>query len=97
MVRTDGLLCPVDIEEVGVQDGLDNTRNDSVWIIKLGHFGDVSVNPVRDVQRPVCAERKEIMSSNRFRFASSLQHKELGKDSNRFKPDGKRPEDLQAY
>lgn len=88
------LLSIVDVEEVRVQDGLNHAGNYGNRIIKLGNVIDVSVNPIGNVQRPICTERKEVVSSDRLRFTSSLQHEELRKYSDRLKPDGEGPKYL---
>jgi hypothetical protein len=57
-------------------------------------FSEIAVNPVRNVQRAVCAEREEIMGSNGLRFARSLQHKQLRQNRDGLEPDGEGPQDL---
>lgn len=51
-------LCVVDVKEVGVQDSLDNTCNDRDWVVESRHIEEVTVDPVRNVQCPVRAQRK---------------------------------------
>jgi hypothetical protein len=38
------------------------------------------VYPVRDIKSSVCAERGKVMCRDGLRFASSLEHEQLGKD-----------------
>ena len=68
-------LCPIDVEEISVQNRLDDACDDRNWVVELGHFEEVSVDPVGDIQRPVRTEREEIVRCNCFCFARSLQHK----------------------
>lgn len=88
------LLSPVDVKEISIQNSLDDTCNDGDGVIEPRHLEEISVDPIRDVQCSVRTKCKEVMSCDCFRFASSLKHKELWQDSDWFKPDRERPEDL---
>lgn len=88
------LLCPVNVEEIGVQNGLDDTRNDGDWVVEPRYLEEISVDPIGNVQCPIGAECEQVMGCDCLRFASSLEHEELGQDGNRFEPDGERPKDL---
>lgn len=57
-------------------------------------FREISVDPVRNVERAVCTEREEIVRRDRLGLASTLQHEKLGENGDGFKPDRERPEDL---
>lgn len=88
------LLGIVDVEEVGVQNCLDDACNNGNWVVEAWHIKEVAVDPVGNVQRPVCAEREQIVGCDCLCLAGSLQHKELWEDGDRFKPNGECPEDL---
>lgn len=79
-------LCPVNVEEIGVQDGLNDTCNDCDRVIELGDIEDVAVDPIGDVQCSVSPKRKEVVCRDRFSFSSPLQHEELGQNCNRLQP-----------
>lgn len=79
-----GVINP---EEVGIQHGLHQTRHPS-YLIHVS-LREVPVEPIGNVQRPIQAQRKEIVRCYRFRFTSSLKHEQLGKNCDRFEPDGK--------
>jgi hypothetical protein len=87
-------LCVVDVEEVRVKNGLNDTGNHCNWVVETRHIEEVTVNPVGDVQSSVRAKRKEIVGCDCFRFTCSLQHEELREDSDRLEPDGECPENL---
>lgn len=80
------------VEEIGVKTGLDDSRDDGDGIDRV--LCKVPVDPVRDVQATVEAERKEVVGRNRLGFTCPLQHEELGQDSDRLEVDGERPEDF---
>jgi len=61
---------------------------------KIIFLRDVSPDPVWDIQRPVTAQRKQVMRGDGLGFAGSLEQKELRQDGNAFEPDGERPEDF---
>ena len=60
----------VQVEEVAIEDGLNNTRDDGNPVLEA--LGVVAVNPVEDVQETVGSERKQVVGSDRFSL-SSLQ------------------------
>lgn len=57
-------------------------------------LGEVSVDPVGNVQCPVDAQGKEIMRGDCLGLACSLQHEELRQNGHAFQPDRERPQDL---
>jgi len=85
-------FCEVDIEEVDVQACLDNASCHSYGVHDA--FGEISVNPIRDVECPIQAQGSEIMCRNRLRLSSALEHEQLWEDCDGLKPDGEGPEDL---
>jgi len=85
-------FCEVHVEEINVQTGLNNACCDSDGVDKS--FGEISVNPVGDIERPVCSECGEIMRRDGLRLACALEHEKLREDSNSLQPDGERPENL---
>lgn len=60
----------------------------------MTRFGEIPINPVRNVQRSINAQGKEIMGRDGFGFASSLQHEQLWQYGDTFEPQGEGPEDL---
>lgn len=86
-------LGVVDPEEVGVEHGLDDTSDhgDGVPVVILG---EESPDPVGNVKRSVSTQREQVVRCNSLCFTCPLQHEQLGKDGNRFQPDGERPEHL---
>ena len=50
-------------------------------------FRPISPDPIRDIQRPVAPQRKQIMRGNRLRLSRSLQQKQLRQYRNGFQPD----------
>jgi hypothetical protein len=45
----DRSLCIVNVEEVGVQDGLDDTGDDCDRVVEARHIEEVTVDPVGNV------------------------------------------------
>ena len=84
----------VDIEEVAVEDGLNDTGDDGDPLCLVVGFGGVSVDPVGDVEETVDAQGKQVVGRDGFGLAGSLQHEELRENGDGLQPDGKRPEDL---
>lgn len=87
-------LGVVDPKEVSVHDGLDDASNNRNPIHLVALLGNISVDPVRDVQGPVETESSEIVGRDGLSLPCPLQHKELGHDSDGFQPDGEGPENL---
>lgn len=87
-------LGVVDPEEVGVHDGLDDTSNNRNPVHLMAFLGNVSVDPVRDVQGSVKTQGSEIVGRDGLGLPCPLQHEELGHDGNRLEPNGEGPEDL---
>ena len=85
------LLCVIDVEEIGVQDCLNYSCNDGNGVVELRHIEEVAIDPIRDVQCPVCAECKKIMCRNCFGLAGTLEHKQLREDRDRLEPNGECP------
>lgn len=52
------ILCVVDPEKVGVQNGLDQAGNDGDRVEEARHFHEIPVDPVGNIQRTVGAERE---------------------------------------
>lgn len=52
------------------------------------------VDPVRNVQCPIRAQRRQIVCRNGLRLACPLQQKELWQDGNSFEENRERPENL---
>lgn len=87
-------LGVVDVEEVAVQDGLNDTCNNGDGVNLVVCLGEVSVDPVGDVKSAVAAESEEVVSSDSLGLTSSLKHEELRKNSHRLEPDGEGPHNL---
>jgi hypothetical protein len=86
------ILCVVDVEEVRVEHCLDDAGSHGDRIPELWDLVEVPIQPIGDVQRPVCAEREEVVRGNGFGLPRPLQHEELGQDRDALQPDGKGPE-----
>lgn len=88
-----GALGVVDVEEVGVQDGLHKSgeNRDEVKVALC----EISVYPVRNIQRSVCAEGEQVMGGDCFCLSGALQHEQLREDGDGLEPDGEGPEHLQ--
>ena len=57
---------------------------------------DSPVDPVRNVQSPVKAERSEVVGGDGLRLAGSLEHEQLGQDGYALEPDGEGPGELEG-
>ena len=55
---------------------------------------DVPVDPIWDVESPVCTEGREVVRGNRLGFACALEHEQLRKDGHGLEEDGERPKQL---
>lgn len=86
------LLRVVDIEEIRIQECLDYTCHNWIWL--KAALCKITIQPIRDIEGTIHAQRKEIMSSYGVCFSSSLQHEKLRQNGDRFKPDRKGPEYL---
>lgn len=85
----------VKIEEVGVEDGLDNSGDNGDRVEEA--LGVVSVDPVEDVEESVGTEGKEVVSGDGFGVSGAGQHEKLWHDGHRFQVDGERPHDLHEH
>lgn len=90
------LLVVVDIEKVRVEQSLDDPSDDGNRLEGSleGGLGEVSPDPVGDVECPIQAEGEQIVCGNRVRFSSALQHEQLGQNGDRFQPNRECPKDL---
>lgn len=91
-----GLLVVVDIEKVRVEQSLNDAGHDGDRLEGSleGGLGEVSVYPIRDIERPVQTQGKQIVRGDCVCLSSALQHEQLGQDCNRFQPNRERPKDL---
>lgn len=82
--KNNNVLGIVDPEKVRVENRLNRAGEprDRVDVT----LRKVSIQPIRYVQRPVKPQRKQIVRRNRFGFARSLQHEQLGKNRDGFQP-----------
>ena len=85
-------FCDVEIEEVTVEDGLDNSGHDSDDVIETLEVE--AVDPVENVESAVGAEREEIVAGDGLGLAGLGDHEELGQDGDTLQVDGEGPEDL---
>lgn len=46
-----------------------------VMVTELGHYAPV--DPIGNVQRPICPQRSQVMCRDSFRLARALEHEEL--------------------
>lgn len=87
------ILGVVNVKEIRVKNCLDDTSQRSDGI-DVPIFHEITVDPVWDIQSPVCTQRKKIMSCYRFGFTRSLQHKKLRENGYTFEPDTECPHNL---
>lgn len=90
------LLVVVDIEKVRVEQSLNDTSNDGNRLEGSleGSLGEVSVDPVGNIERSVHAQGKEIVGGDRVRFSRTLQHEQLRQNCDRLQPNRESPKDL---
>lgn len=81
-------------EEVTVQNRLDDTRHDGDVVDAVIGLGEVSPDPVGNVEGAVQSQSEQVVCCDRLGLTGALQHEQLRKDSNRFEPDAEGPEDL---
>lgn len=86
-------LVVVDVEEVRVDEGLDQSCGDADEVQTL--LGEVSVDPVRQVERSVEPQCEDVVDCEEVALALALEHEELWQDGHRFQPEGETPRDLQ--
>lgn len=58
----------VEVEEVGVEDGLDDSGDDDDWVEVI--FSIVAVDPVEDVQSTVWSKSEQVMSGDDLKMKS---------------------------
>lgn len=83
----------VQVEEVAVEDGLDDT----------GHHGDEveealeveAPDPVDEIERAVEAQEEQVVSGDGLRLPGLADHEELREDGHRLKVDGEGPQNLE--
>ena len=56
---------------------------------------DAPVDPIRNVERPVCTECSEVVGGDCLGLASALEHEELGEDGDALEVYREGPEDLE--
>lgn len=81
-------------EEIAVQNGLDDTRNDGDVVDAVLRLGEVPPDPVGNVEGAVQSQSKQIVRRDRLGLAGTLEHEKLRKDSDRLEPDAEGPENL---
>ena len=95
MSRTHPTVLPLPleivIEKVSVQQCLqDSTKvHDPVMLVVLLGMG--TIDPVEDVERPVCTHEEDVVPRQVLDFAVPLQNNQLGQDGNSLEVDRKRP------
>jgi len=85
-------LSDVQIEEVTIEDGLDNSSNNCNDIIEL--LVIVSEDPVEDVESAVGTQSEEIVAGDGLCLPGLGDHEELGQDGHTLQVDGEGPQDL---
>ena len=55
---------------------------------------DVPVDPIRDIECPVCAEGSEVVGGDGLRFAGPLEEEELREDGHGLEEDGEGPQEF---
>jgi len=81
-MKHQSLLGVVDVEEIGVQNGLNKTCDDRDGL-KVALCG-IAIDPVGNVQGSVSTQGKEVVGGDGLCLACSLQHEQLGKNGNSF-------------
>ena len=94
--ESDSLPDGIVVEKVGVEDGLDDSRNpnepvDVVVVVVQ------TVDPVENVKHTVETEGDDVVSSECLHFLCSLHQKQLGQNSHSLQVDGKRPDNLRQF
>lgn len=84
----------VQVEEVTIEDGLDNTSNNSDQVEEA--FKVISPDPVDQIQSTVATKSKQVVGGDSFRFTRFTDHKQLWEDGNWFQVDTEGPEDFQG-
>lgn len=85
-------LGVIDPEEITIQHRLyESSQHRSLVQVSLGH---ISPYPVRDVQRAVRAQRRDVVDRDCVRLAGALQHEQLRQDGDGLEPDAEGPQDL---
>lgn len=87
-------LVVVNVEKVAVQNGLDETGDDSNPVSLVVGLNGIAVDPVGDVESAVDAESEEVVRGDSLGLAGALKHEELGQDGDGLEPDGEGPKDL---
>ena len=82
----------IEIEEVAVEHRLDTASNDGDQVEEALRV--VAVDPVENVQRPVAAECKQVVTGDRFCLACLTDHEQLWQDRHRLQVDRECPQDL---
>lgn len=82
----------IDVKKVRIQDRLHSPRHP--WYGIHIPLREIPVQPIRDVQRPVDAEREEVVRCDGIGLAGALQHEELREDGDGLEPDGEGPQHL---
>lgn len=82
----------VQVEEVAVENGLDDTSDDSDHIVET--LAVVSINPVEDVEAAVGAETEQVVAGDRLGLARLAHHKKLWQNCDRFQINGKCPQNF---
>mmetsp|Transcript_22357 Transcript_22357/g.26923 ORF Transcript_22357/g.26923 Transcript_22357/m.26923 type:complete len:245 (+) Transcript_22357:229-963(+) len=80
-------------EEVAVDRGLHNARGPHNPLA-VADLGEVSVDPVEQVQAAVCPEKEDIVSGQGVHILSPLEQDQLRENGNGFKVDGECPQHL---
>lgn len=79
----------VQIEEVAIQNGLNNTSDDGNKVIMT--FRHVSIDPIKNVKSPVGAQCEQVVTRNAFSLTGLADKKQLWEDCNRLQVDRERP------
>lgn len=85
----------VKVKEVGVENSLNDSGNDSNWVEET--LGVVSVNPVEDVEESVGSEGEKVVSSDGFSISGSREHEELWHNGDCFEVDRECPHNLHKH
>lgn len=83
----------VQVEEVTVQDGLDDTSHNGNHVKESLEVE--TPDPVEEIKGTVHAQEEQIVGGDSLSLSSLANHEELGQDSHRLQVDGESPQDFQ--
>lgn len=65
-------LCIIDPEKIRIENGLDNTGNNSNWVVPF--IGKVPIYPIGNIECTIYSQCEKVVGSNSLCLARPLQH-----------------------